>query len=146
MKYLFLVLAWFVCLSNSNGQGTIRGKVTDDLGESVPGVSIAVKDIPTLGARTDFDGNYSLKISDATPHILIVSFYGYQTQEVSVNPNDGEVTILNFDLVPEISGLAVVEIEAKATKAKDYYMEKMKQKSATTLDYISSETIKKTGD
>ncbi len=38
---------------------TITGKVTDEKGESLPGVSIVVKGT-TVGITTDIDGNYSL--------------------------------------------------------------------------------------
>ena len=47
---------------------------------------------------------------------------------------------------PEASLIKEVEVVVKRTKAKDYYMENMKVNSATTIDYVSSETMKKTGD
>ena len=54
--------------------------------------------------------------------------------------------IKNFQLTSSTQALGEVEITAKATKARDSYMEAMKINSATTLDYVSSETMKKIGD
>ncbi|MFN9800774.1 MAG: Plug domain-containing protein, partial [Bacteroidota bacterium] len=39
-----------------------------------------------------------------------------------------------------------VVVEGKANKANDYHMERMKQNSATNIDYISQETARKAGD
>jgi len=130
----------------SFGQGTVRGKVTDDLGETVIGATIVFKDDPTTGVVTDFDGNYSIDIKSSEPKTLVISFIGFQPQETTVNPQGGEVIIRNFDLVPENFEINEVVIEAKANRAGDFYMEKVKKNAASSIDYISSETIKKIGD
>lgn len=66
---------------------TITGTVTSNDGP-LPGVSIVVKGT-TQGTETDFDGNYSINNvpSDA---VLVFSFVGYTTKEVSMN---GQSTI-----------------------------------------------------
>ncbi|MDZ4823841.1 MAG: outer membrane beta-barrel protein [Flavobacteriales bacterium] len=146
MKTLLPALFFVFTASVAMSQGTVRGKVTNNLGETIPGAAVVVKDNTSLGAYTDIDGDYSIKIPDASPQILVLNYLGYMPQEITVNPTGGEVVIVNFDLVPEDFVITGVTVEAKAIKRNDYYMEKMKQKSATTLDYISAETIKKTGD
>ncbi|WP_138475463.1 SusC/RagA family TonB-linked outer membrane protein [Dyadobacter bucti] len=60
---------------------TIQGKVTDEKGESLPGVSILVKGTQR-GTTTDAEGQYKLDIPDETS-ILIFSFVGYTPQEVA---------------------------------------------------------------
>ncbi|MGB6036562.1 MAG: carboxypeptidase-like regulatory domain-containing protein, partial [Cryomorphaceae bacterium] len=127
-------------------QGTVRGKVTDDLGETVIGATIVLKTDPGKGAVTDFDGNYSLEIKSEEPVVLLVSFIGFQSQEATVNPKGGEVIIRNFDLVAENFEMNEVVIEAKANRAGEFYMEKVKKNAASSIDYISSETIRKIGD
>lgn len=58
---------------------TVEGKVTDALGEPIIGASVQEKGT-TNGIVTDIDGRFSLSVeSDAT---LIISFIGFQTQEV----------------------------------------------------------------
>ena len=61
---------------------TVTGKVTDNTGESIPGVSIVVEGT-TQGTITDFDGNYSLNIpGDAQ---LKFTFVGFEPQTILVN-------------------------------------------------------------
>ena len=62
--------------------GTVKGKILDANGEPVIGASISVKGT-TNGVISGLDGDFSIKVaSNAT---LVISFVGYQTQEVSVN-------------------------------------------------------------
>ncbi len=58
----------------------------------------------------------------------------------------GETITKDFSLQSVSQDLGTIEIQAKATRAKEYYMENMKKKSAASIDFISSETMKKTGD
>jgi hypothetical protein len=134
----------FIC-SFSFGQ-TIRGKVVDDKGETIIGAGVALKSNRTIGTTTDLDGNYSLKLPDTTTQILVISFVGYQSIEEAVTPSKGNVMIKNFVMKSSALEMKEVEVTAKVVKAKEYYVESMKKNSATTMDYISSETIKKTGD
>ncbi|MEP7169933.1 MAG: carboxypeptidase-like regulatory domain-containing protein, partial [Bacteroidota bacterium] len=147
MKQLFLLSVFTILLSSfSYGQNTVRGKVTDENGEPVIGAPVVLSIIHSLGTTTDLDGNYSLAIPDTSPRIIVVSYIGFQTAQKEVHPEDGKIVVLNFTLKAATQSITQVEITAKAVKAKEYYMEKIKQKSATTLDYVSSETMKKTGD
>ena len=61
-------------------QTEISGTVIDDLGEGVIGATVMEKGTSN-GAVTDFEGNFRLKV--AAGKTLVVSYIGYQTQEVS---------------------------------------------------------------
>ena len=61
-------------------QTEISGTVIDDLGEGVIGATVMEKGTSN-GAVTDFEGNFRLKVAVGTT--LVVSYIGYQTQEVS---------------------------------------------------------------
>ena len=61
-------------------QNSISGKVTDDSGMPLAGVNIIEKGT-TNGTTSDFDGNYSINITDDTK--LVFSYIGFATQEVS---------------------------------------------------------------
>ena len=63
-------------------QSTITGVVTDENGSPLPGASVVVQGT-TIGAVSDFDGNYS--ISADSNSVLIFSYIGYNTQEISVD-------------------------------------------------------------
>jgi TonB-linked SusC/RagA family outer membrane protein len=62
---------------------TVTGKVTNEAGEPIPGVTVVVKGT-TMGTITDVDGKYSLKDvqGDGT---LLFSFVGMRNQEVTVS-------------------------------------------------------------
>ena len=60
---------------------TVTGNVTDQTGEVVIGASILEKGTSN-GTISDFDGNFSISVdANAT---LVISYVGYQTQEVAV--------------------------------------------------------------
>lgn len=140
---LFLLLA---VTARCSAQGTVRGKVTDETGETVIGATVVLKSNPGQGTITDLDGNYSLRITSTSQETLRVSMVGYQPQDEIIRFNGQDVVVRNFVLRSSINQMKEVEITSKAVRARDYYVEKMKQNSSTTLDYISSETMKKTGD
>jgi hypothetical protein len=131
---------------NGYAQGTLRGKVTDENGEPVIGGLVVLKNNKLIASSTDLDGNYSIKLPDSIPQTLVVSYIGYQTIEEVISIKKGEVLIKNFDLKSTSKEIKEVVVEGRANRAKDNYMEKMKINSATTIDFISAETIKKTGD
>ena len=62
----------------------IKGKVKDSL-DVLPGANIVLKGTG-IGTQTDFDGNFSIKIPNkkAKSTILVISYLGYETQEIDV--------------------------------------------------------------
>lgn len=142
-----LLIALGLCVSGlSQAQVVVRGKVTDNLGEPLIGVTIVMKGNTAVGASTDFDGNYSLRMPASVPCTLIVSYIGFNIIEEPLDPEGSQVMVRNFTMKPTSVEVKEVEIQATAIRAADYYMENMKKKSANTIDYISSATMRKTGD
>jgi TonB-linked SusC/RagA family outer membrane protein len=62
---------------------TVTGRVTDETGGGVPGVTVVLKGT-TRGASTDDQGNFSLSVPDGTG-TLVVSSIGFVSQEVPIN-------------------------------------------------------------
>lgn len=62
-------------------QYTVKGTVTDDSGQPLPFANVALKNTAT-GTTADFDGNFTIK-ADSTD-ILVVSYVGYQTEEIPI--------------------------------------------------------------
>lgn len=62
----------------------IKGKVKDSF-DVLPGANIVLKGTG-IGTQTDFDGNFSIKIPNkkAKSTILVISYLGYETQEIDV--------------------------------------------------------------
>ena len=81
-RKLFLMLViTFAFLTEAIAQN-VQGKVNDEKGQTLPGVSIVVKGTNT-GTVTDGNGNFSLKA--AKNAILVVTYISYLPQEISVN-------------------------------------------------------------
>ena len=68
---------------------TILGTVSDENGEPLPGATVLEKGT-TNGTTTDLDGKFQLNTTDNA--ILVISFVGYETQEVPVN-NQSSINI-----------------------------------------------------
>jgi len=94
---LFLLLS-FVTFGQSSI--VVTGKVTDGNGESVIGASVAVKGT-TKGASTDVSGNFKIEVPSSST-VLVVSFVGYDTQEIVVgNKTNFNIVLTSKDNVLE---------------------------------------------
>jgi hypothetical protein len=109
LSFMFLTVFAFSALA----QRTVSGKVTDDNGESLPGVNVVIKGT-TTGATTDLDGNYRLTVEDGAT--LVFSYVGFETQEIEV----GARSIIDLTLggVTELQEVVVtalgIEKEARS--------------------------------
>lgn len=65
----------------SEDKKTLKGVIKDDSGLTVVGASVVIKGT-TTGTITDIDGNYSIKVNPKD--VLVVSYLGYLTKEVSI--------------------------------------------------------------
>jgi TonB-linked SusC/RagA family outer membrane protein len=76
---IFVMAMFFMGASVLAQQKTITGTVTaSEDGESLVGVSVSVKGTEK-GTETDFDGKYSIKVSEG--ETLVFSYLGYKTVE-----------------------------------------------------------------
>ena len=82
---LLMSVAMGVYAQQKDGNDVIEvnGVVLEEAtGEPMIGVNITIKDLPGLGAITDMNGKFKLKMEPY--HRLVVSFIGYETQEVLI--------------------------------------------------------------
>ncbi len=84
----------------------ITGQVTDATGAPLTGVTVMVKGSTTNGVITDSDGKYSL-MNVPKDGILVFSFLGMQTQEVSVS-GKAEISVTMQDDVIGLSEVIAV--------------------------------------
>ncbi|WP_149206784.1 SusC/RagA family TonB-linked outer membrane protein [Flavobacterium johnsoniae] len=85
IKYnlVFLFFLNFLVSHTVSAQSTtIEGKITDAAGLSLPGVNIQEKGTKN-GTSTDFEGSFKINVT-SNKAVLIISYLGFQTQEVSV--------------------------------------------------------------
>ncbi|MFV0269120.1 MAG: SusC/RagA family TonB-linked outer membrane protein [Draconibacterium sp.] len=93
-------------------QKSVSGKVTDESGTPLPGVTVVVKGT-TQGTVTDNDGTYSLS-NIPEEAILLFSFVGMRPQEASV----GSQTQINVKMHEEAIGLSEVVAVGYGTQRK----------------------------
>lgn len=72
----------------------VTGRVTDEKGEGLPGVSILVKGTQQ-GAITDENGHFQLNVSPGA--VLVFSFVGYETTEITVGNESHLEVALKID-------------------------------------------------
>lgn len=60
---------------------TIKGKVTDEKGEPLPGVTVIIKGTHT-GVATDVNGNFTMTLTGNEERTLVFSFIGMQNLEI----------------------------------------------------------------
>ncbi len=143
-SYLFILFSFFPILGFC--QGIIRGKITDKNGESLIGAAVVLKSDRGYGVTADLDGNYSIKIKEGKGQTLIISYVSFNTIEFEVFPKNNEVIVKNFVMETAAQNVSEVQITAKAIKSNEHYTESMKKKSATTIEIVSADVMKKSGD
>ncbi len=90
----------------------ITGKVSDELGNDLPGVNILVKGT-NIGSTTDANGSFTLEVKDPSG-TLIASFIGYLTQEVPLSNR----TRVSITLQPDVQQLSEVVVVGYGTQEK----------------------------
>lgn len=104
-------------------QVVVTGTVTNEAGESIPGVAVSVKGTST-GAITDLNGNYRLTVPDGAT--LVFSYIGFGTQEIPI----GNRSVIDVVLKEDTQGLEEVVVTALGI-----------QRSARSLGYATA-TVK----
>ncbi|MDR2039143.1 MAG: SusC/RagA family TonB-linked outer membrane protein, partial [Bacteroidales bacterium] len=101
-------------LSNETQQGIrITGTVSDDSGETLPGVSIMIRGT-TTGTASDSNGEFSIIVPSDTS-VLQFSFIGYQPENIVV----GKRRILAVAMKEVVAEIGEVTVVAFATQKKE---------------------------
>ncbi|MFK5973460.1 MAG: SusC/RagA family TonB-linked outer membrane protein [Flavobacteriaceae bacterium] len=87
-------------------QTEIKGTVTDKDGTPLPGVNIVEKGTSN-GVSADFDGNYSIEVSNQSA-ILVFSSLGFSSKEITV----GDQSTINVSLAEDTEQLGEVVVTA----------------------------------
>lgn len=81
-----------VLFDNNNVQGVdISGSVVDSKGIPLAGANIIEKGTNN-GAQTDFDGNFSISVTNQDA-VLVISYIGFATKEVVANQSNMTITL-----------------------------------------------------
>ncbi|MWW25687.1 SusC/RagA family TonB-linked outer membrane protein [Algibacter lectus] len=140
----FLSVLAFSCVSASFGlapntsvdfkvtrsylQQQITGTITDINGQPVPGVNIREKGTGN-GAQSDFDGGFAITPSKENA-VLVFSFVGFKTQEVTVTNQK----VLKITLEEDIAALDEVVVVGYGTRTKTTVTSAVSQIDSETFE------------
>ena len=115
---------------------TVKGTITDENGEPLPGANVLVKGT-SIGASADVDGNYTLSFvrSSGKADILIASFIGMEEQEFSVTSS----TRLNVTM--KTSSLDAVVVNGFYSQAKETFTGAATTVSGEQLASVNSTSL-----
>lgn len=88
MKHIILILLGLFLIvpynmaQNSDTEIFVTGIVLDENNAPLIGANVVVKDVPGLGVITDIDGKFKIKMKPY--HRLLISYIGYETQEILI--------------------------------------------------------------
>jgi TonB-linked SusC/RagA family outer membrane protein len=111
--YFIVTMAMLLSWSDLCAQTfAVKGKIMSETGDPLPGVNVLVKGT-SKGSVTDSDGQYALDNVTATD-ILVISFIGYNTEEIVV----GGRTSIDVNLTPDVQTLSEVVVVGYGTQRK----------------------------
>jgi TonB-dependent starch-binding outer membrane protein SusC len=130
IRLLMVLIPWLLAGLSVVAQTTAySGKVTEQDGTSIPGVSVVVKG-QTVGTVTDMNGKFSIQVP-AGSRVLIFSFIGLKSQEVTLGANTTikvvmaaetvdveEVVVVGFGTQKKVNltgAVAAVKVDEKMT-------------------------------
>lgn len=93
-------------------QDRVSGKVTDESGVALPGVTVLVKGT-VRGTSTAIDGTFSLAAPGNT--VLVFSYIGYESQEVHLNGR----TVVDIQLKPDVTALKELVVIGYGTQKRE---------------------------
>jgi hypothetical protein len=92
-KLRLLMILWIAALSPMYAQERqVTGKVTNDAGEALVGVTISIKGT-SRGTNSDVNGSFKINVGPTSS--LIFTYVGYVNQEILV----GNKSLINVQLV-----------------------------------------------
>lgn len=124
MKKLYFILLSLLIIGVANvakaqiTTSLVSGKVTDQKGVTLPGVTITVLNTSTgtrYGAQSNVDGRYTIaNVNPGGPYTISASFVGFKKDERTNITLSLGTTTLNFALADETTTLKEVKVKATA--------------------------------
>ena len=135
-RILLLSLFSFVVAFAATAQRTVSGTVTDDSGETVPGVNVVLKGT-TTGTTTDLDGNYRLSVPEEGG-TLVFSFIGLVSQEVEIGSRSSVTVEMSSD-VKQLTEVVVVGYGTTLKKELTGAVSSIKNEQIKDLPVVSAQ-------
>ncbi len=133
-KKLLLVAITLLSSVVMFAQTTVTGTVKDaKTGEELPGVNIRVAR-KAVGTNSDFDGKFTLTVSETPPFTIEVSMLGYKTKSFEITKNNQVLEVLLDE-----NATSLDEIVVSASRTPERILE-----SPVTVERLDARAIKNT--
>ena len=106
IKSLLLVLGNLFFLFGTGQTLSVKGRILDSAKSPIVGATIIAKGA-SKGTQSDEKGFFSLKLNDAKPITIEISYVGYKTKSIKTGPADGILISLEKE-VNQLEDLVVV--------------------------------------
>lgn len=131
MRTFLPLMLLFFCFT-SYSQTTVTGNVVDNNGLPILGANIIVTNT-SQGTVTDFDGNFTLTVSEQPPFTLEISSVGFESKSFDITANN---QVVNAVLV---EGTSLDEIVVSASRTPERIFE-----SPVTVERFGIKEVKNT--
>ena len=106
LEQLNLNVIYQVNINNLEDERSISGTVTSENGEPLIGVTVQIKGL-NLVTSTDVSGQFSLSVPDEGEIVLVFSYIGFITEQVTVSDRT-EINVTMREYVEQIDEIVVV--------------------------------------
>lgn len=119
-------------------QVTVKGRITDDKGNGIPGASILVKGTG-VGGFTNNGGNYEVSVPSlsAGSHVLVVTAVGFKEETVNFTAGDASITV-NATLRSDALGMDEVVVIGSSLTA-------TRKQLGNTINSVNARQIQNSG-
>ena len=125
---LFVLLLILVFSEKVSAQSaSVSGRIIDaQTSEGLPNANVFI-DQTTFGVAADADGNFLFKNIPPGSIVLVFSFVGYKTYQVSLTVEEGKDVNLLIRLQPQLEELSEVEVKGSKDKKWEADLKKFKR-------------------
>ncbi len=110
---IFLTILFFIPVTLL-AQKTVKGRILDDTGKPLSGVTVVVKG-SKKGTQTDKDGNYTIVVPSTGNPVLTISHIGFGSKDIAADESASSVSMVH----EATTGEDVVVIGYQTIKRKD---------------------------
>ncbi|MDR1742286.1 MAG: TonB-dependent receptor [Dysgonamonadaceae bacterium] len=129
-RLIFLICGLLVSAVMAQAQISVKGRVTDESGASLPGVTIVLKGT-NQGSTSDASGDFNFTVPNESS-VLIFSFVGFNSKEIVIG-NRRTLTVVLTESKTELGEMVVVG-----------YGQQRKESVVAALTSISAEGLRQT--
>lgn len=141
LTILFLLFSLITFAQKTSVSGIVSDK--DLKGEPLPFANVSIKGT-TLGASTDIDGKYAIEVTPGT-HIIVFSFLGYESKEISFTIKEGENKTINETLGSGSVTMEDVLVKATVSREKETALLLEQKKAVEIKQSIGAQEMSRKG-